>query len=156
RHRRHRGRFTLTARISLLGPVPARRRGRPISSGGATSEPASPRLSLSQISRPLQSIRGFTATVTGRAEGCNGGSLTRNHRPRHRNASPPGAAAPTLVRTADLLCRAREGDAEARNELFGRYRPQLERFLHARLSAPARGFLATQDLVQDACMKALT
>lgn len=59
-----------------------------------------------------------------------------------------------LMQTADLLGRARSGDAAARDELFQHYRPLLESFLGGRLPGGARGALDTQDLVQDVCVHA--
>ena len=48
-----------------------------------------------------------------------------------------------------LLCRAREGDAAALEELCARNLPRLRRWAHGRLPAWARGALDTHDLVQD-------
>ncbi len=61
----------------------------------------------------------------------------------------------SLLQTADLLTRARAGDADAKAELFARYRVPLDRFLHARLSSPARALYETDDLVQEVFSRAL-
>jgi RNA polymerase sigma-70 factor (ECF subfamily) len=48
-----------------------------------------------------------------------------------------------------LLLRARTGDDRAREELFSRYLPRLQRWAHGRLPAWARSASETGDLVQD-------
>lgn len=58
-----------------------------------------------------------------------------------------------VLNTGDLLSRVRGGDEGARDELFRRYRLPLERFLHGRLPAAARGVLDTQDATQEVCIK---
>ena len=55
--------------------------------------------------------------------------------------------------TFDLLSRVRAGDDIAREDLFRRYQPALQRFLHGRLPSQARGVLDTQDVVQEACVR---
>ncbi len=62
----------------------------------------------------------------------------------------------TLLRTDDLVSRARAGDGTAREELLSRYRARLERLLHSRLPPAARGLLETQDLVQEVSIQALS
>jgi RNA polymerase sigma-70 factor (ECF subfamily) len=63
---------------------------------------------------------------------------------------PPDGAA-----TIDLLGRAQAGDQDAVETLFSRYMPQLRRWARGRLPAHARDLADTQDLVQDAVMRAL-
>ena len=60
-----------------------------------------------------------------------------------------------LHETRHLLGRIRDGDADACGDLFERYRTRLELFLRARLPAPSRSLLETQDLVQETCIKTL-
>ncbi|HKB14637.1 MAG TPA: sigma-70 family RNA polymerase sigma factor [Planctomycetota bacterium] len=69
--------------------------------------------------------------------------------------SSPREGGSSLLRTEALLSRTRAGDEAARAELLDRYRPYLERFLHARLPAAARGLHDTHDLVQDTLLRAL-
>jgi RNA polymerase sigma-70 factor, ECF subfamily len=68
-----------------------------------------------------------------------------------RPAPPERPAKPRLDAEASmvLLARARSGDSQALDDLFGRYRPRLERWAHGRLPAWARDARETQDLVQD-------
>lgn len=59
----------------------------------------------------------------------------------------------SLTATADMLCRARSGDEQARCDLVQRYREPLARFLHARLALSSRGvhaerLLAIEDALQ--------
>ena len=56
--------------------------------------------------------------------------------------------------TAVLLGRIRAGDREARERLFGRCLPLLQRWAHRRLPARARDIADTDDLVQVALLKA--
>jgi RNA polymerase sigma-70 factor (ECF subfamily) len=51
--------------------------------------------------------------------------------------------------SVDLLALARDGDADALNELCARYLPRLQKWAHGRLPAYARGSLDTHDLVQE-------
>lgn len=55
----------------------------------------------------------------------------------------------------ELLERARQGEVAARNELFERYWPRLERWARGRLPVRARDLHDTVDLVQDTCLGAL-
>jgi RNA polymerase sigma-70 factor (ECF subfamily) len=57
--------------------------------------------------------------------------------------------------TAEILDRARRGDAEALNELMRRFDPLLRRWAHGRLPAGARQTLDTDDLVQVTLMQAV-
>lgn len=54
-----------------------------------------------------------------------------------------------------LLVRLREGDAAAREALFRRYWPRLERWAHGRLPARARDLHDTGDLVQETLLAAM-
>lgn len=55
--------------------------------------------------------------------------------------------------TLDLLDRIKGGDETARDDLFRRFSPALERLIHGRLPAAARGVLDTQDATQEICVK---
>src|SRR5687767_3598084 len=55
------------------------------------------------------------------------------------------ASEATLV----LIARARDGDADALNDLCARYLPRLQRWAHGRLPSGARGAIDTHDLVQE-------
>lgn len=57
--------------------------------------------------------------------------------------------------TASLLIKVREGDDQAREELFGRYLPMLQRWARGRLPGYARDSLDTDDLVQVTLLRAL-
>lgn len=57
--------------------------------------------------------------------------------------------------TATLLGRVRAGDERAREELFGRYLPMLQRWARGRLPGYARDSLDTDDLVQVTLLRAL-
>jgi RNA polymerase sigma-70 factor (ECF subfamily) len=57
--------------------------------------------------------------------------------------------------TLALLQRARHGDREALDILFGRLLPSLRRWAHGRLQRGARDLLDTADLVQQAMVCAL-
>lgn len=69
-----------------------------------------------------------------------------------RGASDGG---PSPSATAILLTRARTGDIDAREELFGRFVPILRRWAHRRLPAGARDLNETMDLVQMVLLRAL-
>jgi RNA polymerase sigma-70 factor (ECF subfamily) len=71
-----------------------------------------------------------------------------DHRPFPRTVEPPDA-----VPTLDLVIKARAGDQDAVDELFGRYEIRLRRWAHGRLPVAARGALDTQDLVQETLVK---
>jgi RNA polymerase sigma-70 factor (ECF subfamily) len=66
------------------------------------------------------------------------------------NAEPLSANA-----TVDLLVRIKAGDRLALETLLARSLPPLRRWAHGRLPAYARGMLDTNDLVQDAVIKAM-
>ena len=57
--------------------------------------------------------------------------------------------------TVDLLVRAREGDADARERLIRRYFESLHRWARGRLPRSARAGMDTEDLVQEALLRAL-
>jgi RNA polymerase sigma-70 factor (ECF subfamily) len=60
-----------------------------------------------------------------------------------------------LTSTLDLLERYKQGDNEAVNVLVERSLPSLKRWARGRLPQWARGIAETQDLVQDAVVRAL-
>ena len=55
--------------------------------------------------------------------------------------------------TLSLLTRARAGDQDALDDLFGRYLPMLSRWARGRLPQWARDAADTQDLVQDTLLQ---
>jgi RNA polymerase sigma-70 factor, ECF subfamily len=65
--------------------------------------------------------------------------------------SPP----PGVSSTADLLRRARAGDAEALNDLFRRHLPPLRRWARGRLPRWTRDLRDTEDLVQETLAQTL-
>ena len=69
-----------------------------------------------------------------------------------RQAGPPARAVAT---TADLLQRARLGDADALNELFARYLPSLRRWARGRLPRWTRDLRDTDDIVQETLVQTL-
>ena len=60
-----------------------------------------------------------------------------------------------LTSTIDLLDRFKQGDSDAMGLLVERSLPPLKRWARGRLPQWARGLAETQDLVQDAVMRAL-
>jgi RNA polymerase sigma factor (sigma-70 family) len=74
-------------------------------------------------------------------------------RPPSRQAGAPGSDA--VATTADLLQRARLGDADALNDLFARYLPSLRRWARGRLPAWTRDLRDTEDVVQDTLLQTL-
>lgn len=70
--------------------------------------------------------------------------------------SPQPTNEALLLTTGDLLSRARSGDREAIEVLFGRYRQVLQNFLHKRLPHASRSLLETQDLVQEVLTRVIT
>jgi RNA polymerase sigma-70 factor, ECF subfamily len=60
-----------------------------------------------------------------------------------------------LESSVELLARARDGDAEALNELLLRYLPRLKRWATGRLPHTARDLLDTGDIVQETVVKAV-
>jgi RNA polymerase sigma-70 factor (ECF subfamily) len=69
----------------------------------------------------------------------------------------PGArsSGSDIATTADLLQRARLGDTDALNELFGRYLPALRRWARGRLPRWTRDMRDTDDVVQDTVVQTL-
>ena len=65
--------------------------------------------------------------------------------------APPGH----LISTADLLRRARGGDADALNDLFRRHLPPLRRWARGRLPSWTRDLRDTEDLVQETIAQTL-
>jgi RNA polymerase sigma-70 factor (ECF subfamily) len=57
--------------------------------------------------------------------------------------------------TLALLDRVNGGDERARDVLYGRYLPRLQRWARGRLPRKARGLVDTDDLVQDTLLKTL-
>ena len=68
--------------------------------------------------------------------------------PAPPDSNPPGS----LTETAGLLARR---DGAALRELFARFGPRLNAFLHGRLPAGTRTLLETDDLTQEVWAKAL-
>ena len=74
---------------------------------------------------------------------------------RTEDAHPESHGDPADVEsTAVLLSRIRAGDGEARERLFARCMPLLQRWAHRRLPQRARDIADTDDLVQVALLKA--
>jgi RNA polymerase sigma factor (sigma-70 family) len=74
----------------------------------------------------------------------------------HPRTTPAGApGSDTVGATADLLQRARLGDAEALNDLFARYLPSLRRWARGRLPAWTRDLRDTEDVVQETLLQTL-
>lgn len=74
-------------------------------------------------------------------------------------APPPASPGPEdspLENTSLLLERIRGGDAAARERLFARVLPALQRWAHRRLPAGMRDLSETEDLVQLSMMRALS
>src|ERR687884_358303 len=57
--------------------------------------------------------------------------------------------------TADLVERAKAGDAEALDQLFARYLPALRRWASGRLPTWSRDLMDTDDLVQETVVRAI-
>ncbi len=54
----------------------------------------------------------------------------------------------------ELLCRAREGDADALGVLLGKYRPYLRLLAQGDLDSAVRNRLDASDVVQETCLEA--
>lgn len=67
-----------------------------------------------------------------------------------REPSPAGDA---LLATTDLLRRAKDGDAGARESLAARYLPRLRRWASGRIPTRARSLFDTVDLVQETLLR---
>jgi RNA polymerase sigma factor (sigma-70 family) len=70
-------------------------------------------------------------------------------------AEPPNSSSPDLSSTTDLLERARQGDAEALNELMRRHMAPLRRWARGRLPRWTRSLRDTDDLVQETLVHTL-
>ncbi len=68
-------------------------------------------------------------------------------------ADVAGSLPPAAESSFELVIRAREGDRDALDALFERYRPRIQRWAHGRLPAAARGAFETNDLVQETQIK---
>jgi len=69
--------------------------------------------------------------------------------------SPLGSRPVGMTSTIDLLDRFKQGDQDAVNELVERSIPPLKRWARGRLPQWARSLAETQDLVQNAVVRAL-
>jgi len=69
--------------------------------------------------------------------------------------SPAGNRPEGMTSTIDLLDRFKQGDEDAVNELVERSLPPLKRWARGRLPQWARSLAETQDLVQNAVVRAL-
>src|SRR3970040_1960187 len=69
--------------------------------------------------------------------------------------SPLGSRPVGMTSTIDLLDRFKQGDQDAVNELVERSIPPLKRWARGRLPQWARSLAETQDLVQNAVIRAL-
>lgn len=70
--------------------------------------------------------------------------------------SAPGTAPPPPTEaesTTILITRARSGDRAARDAIFERYLPRLQRWAHGRLPRWARDMADTHDLVQETLLQ---
>jgi hypothetical protein len=67
----------------------------------------------------------------------------------------PGPKELSTLSTLVLLNRASGGDERARNALYSRYLPRLQRWARGRLPHKARGLVDTDDLVQDTLLRTL-
>jgi RNA polymerase sigma-70 factor (ECF subfamily) len=56
--------------------------------------------------------------------------------------------------TAMLIRQFKDGDQSSCDELFNLYQPALMKWAHGRIPAQAKGYMDTQDMVQDTMMKA--
>ena len=59
------------------------------------------------------------------------------------------------TKSVELVVRAQSGDAQALNQVLKRYLPRLKRWASGRLPWGLRTMLDTNDLVQEALIKAL-
>lgn len=72
--------------------------------------------------------------------------------------TPESSESPALLSdepTVELVVRARAGDRAAVEALLQRCLPPLKRWAHGRLPMAARGYLDTEDLVQESAMHVL-
>src|SRR5262245_10008589 len=76
--------------------------------------------------------------------------------PDHKQTPVATVASSTSAASSfDLVQRANAGDQEARDILFARYLPRLQRWAHGRVPPAARSALQTHDLVQDTLIRVL-
>ena len=75
--------------------------------------------------------------------------MSENHRDFGQAGSPHGSGRTDPESTFRLIDRARSGDQEALEQLFGRYLKPLQRWARGRLPGWARDLADTDDLVQD-------
>jgi RNA polymerase sigma factor (sigma-70 family) len=75
--------------------------------------------------------------------------------PSMPNRIPATKRSKSLEGTADLILKARGGDASAENEIFRRNLPELRRWARGKLPSVAREVGDTEDLVQDTVLSAL-
>lgn len=68
---------------------------------------------------------------------------------------PGSESSPSTSATALLISRARDGDVDAREQLFARFLPVLREWAHRRLPVNARDLNETADLVQITLLRAL-
>lgn len=68
---------------------------------------------------------------------------------------PDDPGTPATSATAVLLSKARSGDIEAREALYQRFLPVLNRWAHRRLPLRARDLVETADIVQMTLLRAL-
>lgn len=67
----------------------------------------------------------------------------------------PDVEAGDLSRTLELVRRAQGGDRAALGRLLDRYRQPLRRIVRARLGPTLRGYLDSDDVLQETCLAAL-
>lgn len=70
-----------------------------------------------------------------------------------RNPDPSSSLGANGLSSVELVRRARDGDREALEHLFERYRPILRRWAAGRLPRWARDLVDTDDLIQDTFMR---
>jgi len=68
---------------------------------------------------------------------------------------PPADADPGALASGVLVRRAQAGESSARDELVRRYLAPVRRMVHVRLGTRLRGYLESEDVVQDAFVAAL-
>jgi RNA polymerase sigma-70 factor, ECF subfamily len=81
--------------------------------------------------------------------------VTRKPAAEPKPAAPVDGAWLSDEPTLELVVRARGGDRFAVEALLQRCLPSLKRWAHGRLPAVARGYLDTEDIVQEAAMHAV-
>jgi len=76
-----------------------------------------------------------------------------NDAPRDGSAPPPAPPPTAAESTTVLIERARGGDGDAREAIFARYLPRLQRWASGRLPRWARDMADTHDLVQETLLQ---